>query len=614
MVNRKFQSEAWTTFTAFERFFFGFSLVLLFDSHTLSYRPRCDGRLRSLPPRIHCKCIQFAPGGLHSWSLGDFGQGLSVSTNVKWSYSSRAQLAQAINHSSIVSTSTRSSSSAASPERAFKERLQEVQNVCPDPYPRLAADGRSVSCSEFRDRYNHLENNETVEGDSVVVCGRIRTYRLAGSKLIFFDIVQNGHKVQVMCNLRQLPGITPEAFKKLYRLLRRGDAFSVTGRPHRTGRGELTVVATELPQLLSPCLHDVPLDAKEHENSPYPRHVQFLADQTTTDIIKARSAIIQYLRQFFLDRSFMEVNTPIVNSIAGGAIARPFYTSATEFPDRQLSLRIAPELWLKRLVVGGFDRVFEIGPSFRNEGIDKTHNPEFTTCEFYHAYANLEDLLSMTESLLSGMAQHIRDTNKDGTLKPTEVDFSTPFRRIDFLTGIEEKIGRKLPDLTSPDAVAQVKQLFKDLSLEIPEAPTLPRLLDELCSIYVEPECVNPTFIINPPECLSPLSKSFIHPVTGQRVAARGELFIEGKEVVNTYEEENSPSEQRRKFEDQVRYSKDADESSEIDESYLEALEWGLPATGGWGCGIDRLCMLFTGAKRIADVLPFGTLRAVTRR
>ena len=127
-------------------------------------------------------------------------------------------------------------------------------------------------------------------------------------------------------------------------------------------------MATELPQLLSPCLHDVPLDAKEHDNSPYPRHVQFLADQTTTDIIKARSAIIQYLRQFFLDRSFMEVNTPIVNSIAGGAIARPFYTSATEFPDRQLSLRIAPELWLKRLVVGGFDRVFEIGPSFRNEG------------------------------------------------------------------------------------------------------------------------------------------------------------------------------------------------------------------------------------------------------
>lgn len=222
--------------------------------------------------------------------------------------------------------------------------------------------------------------------------------------------------------------------------------------------------------------------------------------------------------------------------------------------------------------------------------------------------------MSITETLLSGMAQHIHKFNEAGTLAPTTADFSTPFRRIDFITGIEEKINRKLPDLTSADAFEQVTQLFRDLSLPLPEKPTLPRLLDELCSTYVEPECTNPTFIINPPECLSPLSKSFIHPTTNQRVAARGELFIEGREVVNTYEEENSPFEQRRKFEDQVRYSKAANEKEEIDESYLEALEWGLPATGGWGCGIDRLCMLFTGAKRIADVLPFGTLRAVTRR
>ncbi|EAU37581.1 conserved hypothetical protein [Aspergillus terreus NIH2624] len=417
-----------------------------------------------------------------------------------------------------------------------------------------------------------------------------------------------------MCNLRQLEGVSSPEFKQLYRLLRRGDAFSVTGKPHRTGRGELTVVASELPRLLSPCLHDVPLDATAHENSPYPRHVQFLADQTTADIIRARSAIIQYLRQFFLDRSFMEVNTPIVASIAGGAIARPFYTAATEFPERQLSLRIAPELWLKRLVVGGFDRVFEIGPSFRNEGLDKTHNPEFTTCEFYHAYANLEDLMSITETLLSGMAGHLRQLNPNGTLHPPDVDFTAPFRRIDFIPGIEAKIHRKLPDLAAADALPQIKQLFADLALELPANPSLPRLLDELCSTYVEPDCIHPTFIINPPECLSPLSKSFTHPTTGQRVAARGELFIEGREIVNTYEEENSPFEQRRKFEDQVQYSKEANEAEEIDESYLEALEWGLPSTGGWGCGIDRLCMLFTGAKRIGDVLPFGNLRAVTRR
>jgi lysyl-tRNA synthetase class 2 len=246
--------------------------------------------------------------------------------------------------------------------------------------------------------------------------------------------------------------------------------------------------------------------------------------------------------------------------------------------------------------------------------LDKTHNPEFTTCEFYHAYANLENLMTMTEDLLSGMAAHIRASNTTATLNPTTANFAAPFRRIDFITGIEEATGHKLPDLESPDALDKVTSLFSDLSHPLPSNPTLPRLLDELCSIYVEPQCIDPTFIINPPECLSPLSKSFIDPTTKQRVAARGELFIEGKEVVNTYEEENSPFEQRRKFEDQLRFNKDIGEPGEIDESYLEALEWGLPSTGGWGCGVDRLCMLFTGARRIGDVLPFGNLRAVTRR
>jgi lysyl-tRNA synthetase class 2 len=250
----------------------------------------------------------------------------------------------------------------------------------------------------------------------------------------------------------------------------------------------------------------------------------------------------------------------------------------------------------------------------QDPGIDKTHNPEFTTCEFYHAYANLEHLITMTEELLSGIAGLVQKLNANGTLNPTTVNFTAPFRRVDFITGIEEAIGRKLPDLEDPEALEQIHTIFTDLSLPLPENPSLPRLLDELCSQYVEPQCIDPTFIINPPECLSPLSKSFIHPVTNQRVAARGELFIEGKELINTYEEENSPFEQRRKFEDQMRFSKDANEPGEIDEGYLEALEWGLPPTGGWGCGIDRLTMLFTGAKRIGDVLPFGNLRAVTRR
>lgn len=246
-------------------------------------------------------------------------------------------------------------------------------------------------------------------------------------------------------------------------------------------------------------------------------------------------------------------------------------------------------------------------------GLDKTHNPEFSTCEFYQAYANLDDLLTITESLLSGMAEHMRQLDQEGVFQPTSADFSMPFRRIDFTVDIEDRINRKLPDLSSPDAESQVRQIFNDLFLSLPENPTLPRLLDELCAIYIEPECVNPTFIINPPECLSPLSKSFVHPVSNQRVAARGELFIEGNEVVNTYEEENSPFAQKRKFEQQAQLSTRPKKSDpKIDEGFLAALEWGLPPTGGWGCGIDRLCMLFTGVKKIGDVLPFGSIRAVS--
>lgn len=244
-------------------------------------------------------------------------------------------------------------------------------------------------------------------------------------------------------------------------------------------------------------------------------------------------------------------------------------------------------------------------------GIDKTHNPEFTMCEFYHAYADLEKLLSMTENLLTGLAESIRKNYPMIGDEIGAIDFEVPFVSIDFIPGIEKAIGRRLPDLQASSATSELLQIYRDLSLPVPAVQTLPRLLDKLCSEYLEPHCQNPTFIINPPECLSPLSKVFTHPGTNQRVAARGELFIKGKEIANMYEEENSPVEQRRKFQEQLTYREEG-EPGNIDERYLQALEWGLPPTGGWGCGIDRLCMLFTGTERIEGVLSFGNLRTVT--
>jgi lysyl-tRNA synthetase class 2 len=329
--------------------------------------------------------------------------------------------------------------------------------------------------------------------------------------------------------------------------------------------------------------------------------------------LKLRSHMIQYLRNFFVNDGFLEVQTPILADSAGGAIARPFLTTATEFLDKALSMRIAPELWLKRLVLGGMDRVFEIGPAFRNEGLDAIHNPEYTTCEFYKAFADLEELINMTEALVSGLALHVNALVRTQFTALPILDasqYTRPFKRMEFVPALEAAIGQNLPDLLSENATDQLASLLHNLSVPLPSSPTLPRLLDKLSSEYLEPQCARPTLIIHPPACLAPLSKSFLDPATNQLVSARVELFIHHREIANMYEEENSPFEQRRKFMEQAQW-RDNENSTIIDESYLEALEWGLPPTGGWGCGVDRLCMLFSGARRINDVLSFGNLRNV---
>lgn len=238
------------------------------------------------------------------------------------------------------------------------------------------------------------------------------------------------------------------------------------------------------------------------------------------------------------------------------------------------------------------------------------HNPEFTSCEFYRAYTSLEELIEITENLLSKLSTHInsRIASTWQSIRQPEINFSIPFKRLDFIPEIESAACRKLPNLSSPNAGSELLQFFSDCKINPPDFPTIPRLLDELSSLYLEPQCVAPTFIIHHPECISPLSKSFSHPSNHQKVAARAELFVNNHEIINTYEEENSPIEQRRKFVEQLQYRENGDPTN-IDENYLQALEWGLPPTGGWGCGLDRLCMLLSGSARIGDVLPFGTLR-----
>ena len=385
------------------------------------------------------------------------------------------------------------------------------------------------------------------------------------------------------------------------------------GVPYVSNTGELSITASELPVILSPSLPQLPQKLDDPETRVRNRHVDMLVNKKVAETIRLRSHIIQYIRDFLITDKFLEVQTPMIADSAGGAIARPFTTVATDFPDKQLALRIAPEIWLKRLVLGGMDRVFEIGPAFRNEGLDATHNPEFTTCEFYKSFADLEDLIFMTEKMLSGLASVVANLRKRSYKHLPELDveqFATPFKRLQFIPEIEERLGEKLPDLSAEDAQEKLLGLFTKYNLTVPSSPTLPRLLDKLSAIYLEPNCIAPTFIMHHPACLAPLSKSFFDTKTKQLISARVELFIQNREIANMYEEENSPFEQRKKFVEQTKW-KDEENKALVDESYLEALEWGLPPTGGWGCGIDRLCMLFSGATRISDVLAFGSLKNV---
>ncbi|EXJ73315.1 uncharacterized protein A1O5_03075 [Cladophialophora psammophila CBS 110553] len=537
--------------------------------------------------------------------------------------------------------------------KEVQERMQELQCSTIPLYPRFQHTPQARSFLSLEEQVNHNADKNDLTTQRVLtklpVSGRISSIRLSGSKLAFVDIIEDQMKLQVMLSHSAFAdsGVTIADFKHFCRLLRRGDYISLKGfRPYKAKNGQLSIQASTLPVILSPCLQRFPVEHRgsattEFVESNYqPRHVEMQTDPQIIETFKARSALIRAMRQFFESRSFIEVSTPILSTAAGGATAKAFETKATEFPHRKLSLRIAPELWLKRLIVGGMDKIFEIGPSFRNEGLDKTHNPEFTTCEFYAVRHDLRQLMDMTKQLITDIAMAIKALPDRYTNAPSYLLDSVQgsYEEIDFIPSLNSALGINLTNLSSSSAHSQLLEIFLSHNLPLPGNPTTPRLVDKLSSLYLEPQSSQkPVWITNIPECLSPLAKSYIHPTApnDQPVAARAELFIAGKEVVNCYEEENSPFEQRRKFLEQQKYANvnpsarpnsnyngtktdqaDAEEDEEVmkvDEDYLHALEWGLPPTGGWGCGIDRLVMLFTGKERIGDVLSFGNLRAVTR-
>lgn len=537
----------------------------------------------------------------------------------------------------------------------------EDEPLFTESYPRLEDPKvRRVSVSEFLEAFHSRLPDEEVQ-----LLGRVRAKRIAGKGLIFLDVVNEFQKVQVMLSKNGVAtDPNPSHRFRLFRsVIQVGDHIcksahekkiqcqnsasnfiaAVTGRPTRTIAGELTLKATGIPELMSPTMELIPDQLTDPQTKAQHRHLDMLVNREVTDVLRLRSEITRYMREYFYSKRFLEFQTPILAENAGGAVARPFVTRSTEFSRKDLAMRVAPELWLKRLVVGGIDKVFEIGPSFRNEGIDATHNPEFTMCEFYSAYTNLADLIKETEELICGLAERSSDLIKTQLTSLPEIDmnrFKRPFRQVEFVPELEQALGFRLPKLSNEDALPELLAMLKLGGISLPgEVPTtLPKLLDRLAAVYLEPKSFEePVFITHHPSCMSPLSKSFICPNTYQLVSARAELFVGGRELANMYEEENDPESQKRKLADhrnlvnkpngeiavetpepeetQEEFSgieTDQDgEASPLDASFIEALDYALPPTGGWGCGVERLVMLFSGASRISDCLSFGTLRNV---
>ncbi|KAF4971957.1 hypothetical protein FSARC_1357 [Fusarium sarcochroum] len=516
----------------------------------------------------------------------------------------------------------------------------------PETHPRLEHRAKRMSVPEFHEAFrDSLDDTKDIS-----ICGRVRSKRVVGKNLIFFDIVNEFERLQVMVNRSKCMLDQEERRVKfsLFRtLIEVGDHISIVGIPTRTKAGELTIEAKALPELLSPTMEQIPEKLTDPKTRMQERHVDMLVNRQAIDVLRLRAEITKHMRDYFHSKRFLEFQTPILAENAGGAVARPFVTRATEFKDKDLALRIAPELWLKRLVIGGVDRVFEIGPSFRNEGVDATHNPEFTMCEFYSAYSNLEDLIKETEELLCSLAQHSQNliSTQLTSLPPVDMTrFVRPFKRVEFVPALQEALGIRLPKLSSPDALPELLAILKLSGIKVPgEVPSsLAKLLDRLAAIYLEPmSFTEPVLIMNHPACMSPLAKSFLCPETYQLVSARAELFIGGRELANMYEEENDPEAQKRKLldhrnlvnrddgsiaieapefqEGEISALEALDEPFEdedgdaapLDQSFVKALDYGLPPTGGWGCGVERMVMLFSGANRISDCLSFGTIRNV---
>ena len=449
------------------------------------------------------------------------------------------------------------------------------------------------------------ENYENLKGKKVKIAGRIMSLRKMG-KASFSQIMDEQGKIQFFIRRDDVG----DNLYKIFKLVDIGDFIGVEGIVFTTKTGEISVHAENI-TILSKSIRPLPIvkekdglvfDAFSDKEQRYRnRHLDLILNPKVKETFFQRAKIIKNIRKFLDEKGFLEVETPVLQPIYGGANARPFITHHNAL-DQTLYLRIADELYLKRLIIGGIDKVYEISKDFRNEGIDRNHNPEFTMLEFYWAYADYEDCMNLVEGLIKYAAKDI------GALKislhDNEIDLNKPFKKRRFSELLSEKLGFNFNDISEN----QLQVLCQEKGIEVNPNTNIGQMLDALMGELIEPTLIEPTFVIDYPKVISPLAK--MHRNGDPNLVERFELFIGGAEFANSFSELNDPIDQRKRLEEQASLRQSGDEEAQnLDENFIQAMECGMPPTGGVGIGIDRLVMLLTNNRSIKDVILFPTLR-----
>jgi lysyl-tRNA synthetase class 2 len=502
-------------------------------------------------------------------------------------------------------------SSVSEQHEIRREKLHKLRELGYEPYP---YDFEVTHNSKYILEHPELIKQDDQDEDdveNVSVAGRVMTRRIMGGST-FFNLQDSEGEIQIYI---RRDDVGEEKYNKVFKELTDiGDIVGIKGHVFETGTGETTVWAKEF-EMLSKTLRPIPLPKEVEEDGETKvydaftdkeqryrqRYLDLIVNPEVRDVFEQRTKMVQAMRDYMNDEGYMEVETPILQPIYGGASAQPFETYHNAL-DMKLYLRIANELYLKRLIVGGYEGVYEFSKDFRNEGLSRFHNPEFTQVELYVAYKDYNWMMEFVETMLENVAKALHGSTKV-QVGENEIDFASPWPRIPMFEAIEDKTGK---DLYGKE-LNELKEIADELNLELEDSAGKGKIIDEVFEEYVEPELIQPTFITDYPIEMSPLAKKHREK---EGLVERFECICNGKEIANAFSELNDPQDQRERFEEQARLRAEGDEEAmTIDEDFLKALEYGMPPTAGLGIGIDRLAMIMTNSDSIRDVLFFPQMK-----